>query len=183
MSRTGWFIFGAAVGIIVIVPVSAYLFARLGGIAMATTSKPLPFEETFAHTALRASMGNAGAMQNPLPNDETNLLAGAQVYLRNCAVCHGSPGQSKTAIAQGEFPPPPQLFAAHEMVTHDPQGVTYWKVSHGIRLSGMPGFASALSDDQRWQVTILLANADKLPPAVARELSQANVDSGSENKR
>jgi thiosulfate dehydrogenase len=51
------------------------------------------------------------------------------------------------------------------MVTDDPQGETYWKVTHGIRLSGMPGFGVILSDTQRWQVTMLVAHADKLPSA------------------
>ena len=48
------------------------------------------------------------------------------------------------------------------MVTDDPEGVTYWKVTHGIRLSGMPGFAGTLSDTERWQLTLLVAHADKL---------------------
>jgi hypothetical protein len=34
-------------------------------------------------------------------------------------------------------------------------------VSHGIRLSGMPGFGSTLSDAERWQVTMLLKRADR----------------------
>jgi mono/diheme cytochrome c family protein len=56
-------------------------------------------------------------------------------------------------------------------MTDDPEGVTFWIATHGIRLSGMPGFASTLSDEQRWQVTMLLAHADKLPPAVQSALS------------
>jgi mono/diheme cytochrome c family protein len=49
-------------------------------------------------------------------------------------------------------------------VTDDPAGETYWKVENGIRLSGMPGFKGALTDQQMWQVSILLANAHSLPP-------------------
>jgi hypothetical protein len=30
----------------------------------------------------------------------------------------------------------------------------------------MPGFEKALTDTQRWQVTMLVAHADKLSPAV-----------------
>jgi thiosulfate dehydrogenase len=56
------------------------------------------------------------------------------------------------------------------MVTDDPEGSTYWKVTHGIRLSGMPAFAKTLSDTQRWQITMLVAHADKLSPAVEAEL-------------
>lgn len=39
-------------------------------------------------------------------------------------------------------------------------------ICHGMRLSGMPGFAGILSNEQRWQLAMLVAHADKLPPAV-----------------
>jgi mono/diheme cytochrome c family protein len=71
------------------------------------------------------------------------------------------------------FPGAPQLFTADGMVTDDPAGVTYWKVENGIRLSGMPSFKSSLTDDQRWQVSALLARADKLPPEVRSALQPA----------
>jgi mono/diheme cytochrome c family protein len=51
-------------------------------------------------------------------------------------------------------------------VSDDPPGETYWKVANGIRLSGMPAFKGVLTENEMWQVSLLLANADKpLPPA------------------
>ena len=61
------------------------------------------------------------------------------------------------------FPLPPQLLSHDEMVTDDPVGATYWKVSNGIRLTGMPGFNDMLTPTQMWQVSQMLAHADKLP--------------------
>jgi len=55
------------------------------------------------------------------------------------------------------------LFNKDEMVTDDPVGETYWKVSNGIRMTGMPGFGEMLTQAQMWQVSQLLAHADKLP--------------------
>ncbi len=101
----------------------------------------------------------------PIQGDEPNFIAGAQVYRENCAVCHGLPGQPKTAIAKGMFPDPPVLLEG-KGVTDDPAGESYWKVANGIRLTGMPGFKSSLSDTQMWQVSVLLAQADKLPASV-----------------
>jgi mono/diheme cytochrome c family protein len=69
------------------------------------------------------------------------------------------------------FPSPPQLFEKDDMVTRNPEGITYWKVTHGIRLTGMPGFGSALSPTQRWQITMLVSHADKLSPAVREALN------------
>ncbi len=116
--------------------------------------------------ALRASMSGAREQKDPLPVNDANLRAGAETYKTHCAVCHGLPGRSRTDVARGMFPDPPQLFQPKDMVTDDPEGITYWKVTHGIRLSGMPGFGSALSDTARWQVTMLVAHADKVPGEV-----------------
>lgn len=163
------FLLGIVTAIVMAIA-GVYLFVNAGGVPMETTAAPLPFEQTLAEMAIRASIGDAGTEKNPVPFDEANLLAGAQVFKENCAVCHGLPGRSPSNPAKGMFPPPPQLFATDEMVTDDPEGVTYWKVTHGIRLSGMPGFGATLSDAERWQVTMLVAHADKLSPAVRSAL-------------
>ena len=169
--RLEWFLIGFLVALIVLAA-GGYLFVRGGGIPMATTAKPLPLERTVAKMALHASYGNSADQKNPLPVNDTNMLAGVHVYKENCAVCHGIPGQPHTAVAKGMFPDPPRLFEKDEMVTDDPEGVTYWKVTNGIRLSGMPGFGKTLQDTDRWQVTMLLAQADKLSPAVTAALKQ-----------
>lgn len=139
------------------------LFVKCGGISMDTTAHSLPFEQTLANIALHASIGDAAAQKNPIPSNQSNLLAGAQVFKENCAFCHRTPGGPQSAASKGMFPRPPQLFTPDAMVTDDPQGVTFWKVTHGIRLSGMPGFSATLSATERWQVTMLVACADKLP--------------------
>ena len=69
------------------------------------------------------------------------------------------------------FPDAPPLWQKHHNgnvvgVSDDPPGETYWKVANGIRLSGMPSFNKVLTDTEMWQVSLLMANADKpLPPA------------------
>ncbi len=164
------FLLGFIVAIVLIV-VGAYIFISRGGVPMAASSKPLPLETTVAHMALRASYRNASKEPNPLPVNEENLMAGAHHYHDDCVVCHGTPGSKPTDIAAGMFPTPPQLFDPKEMVTDDPEGVTFWKVTNGIRLSGMPGFKDSHTDTQRWQLTMLLKHADTLPPAVQRVLT------------
>jgi mono/diheme cytochrome c family protein len=68
------------------------------------------------------------------------------------------------------YPPPPQLWAPDGGVSDDPVGETHWVVQNGIRLTGMPGFAGALSDKELWQVSLLLAKANALPPAARQAL-------------
>ena len=70
------------------------------------------------------------------------------------------------------FPKPPALFHGTG-VTDDPAWETHWKAKNGIRLTGMPGFQQHLNDTQLWQVSVLLANADKISPAVKAALTSA----------
>ena len=60
-------------------------------------------------------------------------------------------------------------------VSDDPPGETYWKVANGIRLTGMPSFKSVLTDTEMWQVSLLLANADKPLPPEAVEILRGQL--------
>jgi len=131
----------------------------------------MPFEKFLASRALHATIGKSADRPSPLEATEPNLKKGASVYRMECAGCHGVPGQPITEIAKGMFPKPPQLFEG-KGVTDDPVGETYWKVENGIRLSGMPAFKGSVTDDEMWQVSLLLAHADKLPDSAREELKR-----------
>ncbi len=163
------FLAGVIVTLICIIG-GAYVYFARGYAPVATASAPMPFEKKMASLALHARMEKEMPGTVPIEANEANYLAGARAYLTNCAVCHGAPGQEKTAIARGEFPPPPELFHGTG-VTDDPPNETYWKVANGIRLTGMPGFDKSLSQTEMWQISILLANADKLPKSVMAVLA------------
>jgi len=154
---------GFVIGVVVVL-LGAIGYFALGFAPVATSAPPMPLERRLAGMALQARISKEAPAQAPIPADEANLVAGARIYREQCAVCHGLSDQSETAIAKGMFPHPPQLFTGHG-VTDDPAGETYWKAANGIRLTGMPGFKGSLSDTQLWQVSLMLANADKLPAA------------------
>lgn len=163
------FLAGFIIGIIVL-PLAFFLYIYLGYFPAGTAGGPLPFEKKLASMALNARIRRSPQPQPSISPTPENLMAGAQIYREQCAVCHGLPGQPKTPTAQGMFPEPPQLFHG-KGVTDDPVGVTYWKVTNGIRLTGMPAY-STLSDQERWEVSLLLAQADKLPAQVQTDLAR-----------
>jgi thiosulfate dehydrogenase len=154
----------------VLIAVFGFTYLAMGYAPVATGSHPLPGEVSLTHMALHAAVRKHAPKNSPIQADETNLAAGARVYRSSCAVCHGLPEQPVTPIARGLFPKPPALFEG-KGVTDDPPGETYWKAANGIRLTGMPGFKGALSDTELWQVSLLLAHADKLSPNVRKILS------------
>ena len=166
----GKFIFGVIIGFL-LVPALFYLYCKSGHAPVATSAPPMPLERYFSRTALHATINREAPKTHSSRATEGELLAGVEVYHHNCAVCHGIGGERASNVAKGMFPRPPQLFAPGHMVTDDPVGVTYWKAKHGIRLTGMPGFTGLLTDEQLWNVSLLLANADKLPPKVKQALA------------
>jgi thiosulfate dehydrogenase len=174
------FIFGFIAAVVLILA-AGYSYIELGLAPVATASAPLPFEKLITGIALNARVNKEAPTSSPIqPSDEV-YLAGAKIYQNNCAVCHGLPGQDKTAIAKGEFPKPPELFKG-KGVSDDPPGVTYWKVANGIRLTGMPGFTRSLTPEQMWQVSLLLANSDKLSPSIRSALQGPTAQSAAPAK-
>jgi thiosulfate dehydrogenase len=162
------FLIGLIIGLI-LVPLCVYAYFVTGSAPVATAGPDIPFEKMLARGALSAHIAKEMPKSVPVPADETNFAAGAQVYRENCAVCHGLPGGTPTAVARGMYPKPPKLLEGTG-VTDDEPGETYWKVANGIRLSGMPSFSESLSQTQMWQVSLLLAHAEKLPDSVKTAL-------------
>ena len=166
------FVFGVLVGACVVLLV-AYGFVAGGGVQMSNDATSLPMERFLSHQALAASMGKAGKDESPVPANETNLLAGAQVYqTKACAGCHGRIDDPKSGTGKYFYPMAPHLLPPSKGVTDDEVGETHWVVKHGIRFSGMPTYDSRLSDTEIWQVSQLLHNADKLPASVQEALRQ-----------
>ena len=162
------FIAGLVLGII-LVPVLVYFYFTGGSAPVATTDPDMPFESLLARKAQHARIDKEMPKNVPIQATEANYLAGAELYKQHCAVCHGLPLAPKTAIATGMYPHPPQLLQG-KGVTDDEPGESYWKIFNGFRLTGMPGFSKSLNETQMWQMSLLLANADKLPASVKTAL-------------
>jgi mono/diheme cytochrome c family protein len=164
------FVLGLILGVFIL-PVFGWLYFRFGYAPVATASSPMPFEKSLAHMALNARIEKEAPKSAPIQASAENYTAGAKVYRTNCAVCHGLPGQAQQPTGKGMFPRPPELFKGHG-VTDDPAGETYWKVANGIRLTGMPAYTGALNQTEMWQVSLMLADADKIPAETKALLAQ-----------
>ena len=158
------FIIGVVVGVLLVIGGTYYYFVS-GMAPVATADPPLPYEKMIASKSKNAHMRKQTLPPSPLALDEPNLMAGAKVYKEQCASCHGLPGQPPPAISEGMYPHSPLLFKG-KGVTDDPPEETHWTVANGIRLTGMPSFKNTLTDTEVWQVSQLLANADKISDPV-----------------
>ena len=160
---------GCSIGVLVtllLIVLVGYGLLHSGLIPANADAKAGGFEMWAANTSLGATLKRqAPTGPNPVPLTETNLMEGVRLYGGHCAVCHGASAgwAAASAIARGEYPLPPQF--ATDGVEDDPEGYTYWKVKHGIRLTGMPSWKNSLSDREIWTLALFLKHMDNLPPA------------------
>ena len=143
-----------------------YFGLRNGIVPANSDATPSSLEIWAAQTSLRATLQKeAPTTPNPVALTDENLIAGIDLYGQHCAICHGTAKGETSAspLAKGLNPRPPQL--ATEGVEDDPEGVSFWKVKHGIRWTGMPAWRDTLNDQQIWTLALFLNHMDKLPPA------------------
>jgi mono/diheme cytochrome c family protein len=171
----GRFLVGLLIGILV-VPLCVFAYFKWGNMPVAVSDPPFPQERHITGAALDARIDRELVKNPPIQANEENFVAGAHIYADQCAVCHGFHGKP-SVVGTHEFPTAPALWEKHHNgdvvgVSDDPPGETYWKVVNGIRLTGMPAYKDVLNETQMWQVSLLLANADKpLPPSVVSILN------------
>ncbi len=179
----GRFLIGIIFGFI-LAPVGVMIYLAYGKPPVAVADPPFPQEERFTGIPLHARIDKEMIQRPPIQPDEATLVAGAVIYADKCAVCHGFHGKP-APIGDNMFPSAPPLWEKHRNgnavgVSDDAPGETYWKVANGIRLTGMPDFKTQLTDTQMWQVSLLLANADKpLPPQALNILRNETVPGSS----
>ena len=169
------FLLGLILGVL-LVPITVALYFHFGHPPVAVADKPFPLEGQIAGATLHTRIDAEAPKTPPIEPSPVNLQAGAAIYRDQCAACHGL-YPAASSFAGSMFPEAPQLWKpeGHGVVgvSDDPPGETFWKVDNGIRLSGMPSYRKVLNPTQEWQVSLLLANADKpLPPEVISLLQQ-----------
>jgi mono/diheme cytochrome c family protein len=93
----------------------------------------------------------AASMKNPFEGDEQARQAGAKLFERECAACHGANREGHGNV--------PALNRTE--VTSAPPGALFWVLRNGSLRHGMPSFAH-LPEPQRWQIiTFLQANSSQ----------------------
>ena len=158
------FLFGVMATIIVAL-IGGYVVVREGFVPANADAEPGSLETWVAGTSLQATLDREAPKEsNPVAMTDENLVAGIDLYGQHCAICHGTAkgDASASPVAKGLYPQPPQL--ATDGVEDDPGGVSFWKIKHGIRWTGMPSWKVTLSDQQIWTLALFLKHMNKLPP-------------------
>ena len=98
-------------------------------------------------TPVQPAPERAVHVANPLANEAGASRAGAKLYARECAACHGLAGEG-----MGKALP----LMASEVHAAAP-GALFWVLTNGSLRREMPSFAH-LPEAQRWQIVGYLKN-------------------------
>lgn len=118
-----------------------------------STSLPVPAQDVRFHS----SPASADALKNPFAGRPDAITAGARLYAKNCASCHGSKGDQSGNI--------PSLNSGDTQKAKD--GQVFWFITKGAVNNGMPSWAS-LPAEHRWQIVTFLKSG-KLKAGVQRQ--------------
>ena len=100
-----------------------------------------------AESLIQQAPAQAVSRANPLNGQQPALRAGAKLFARECAACHGENG----AGGLGKAPPLRQ-----GEVRDAAPGTLFWILRNGALGRGMPSFAH-LPEAQRWQIVAYLS--------------------------
>ena len=98
-----------------------------------------------AQSLVRQAPSKTAARSNPMQSEGQAQRAGAKLYARECAACHGPNG---TGLAKAPPLNRPEIY-------HAAPGALFWVLRNGSLHTGMPSFAH-LPEQQRWQIVTYL---------------------------
>ena len=147
-------LFGCALGVLGTVVIGGLVASAVissGVLDMSAVGEPDPLESTVGPWMLHASRQHrATDERNPFSDDVAAATAGLEHYRANCLPCHGAPEVKAAEFAAGFHPSAPHLTIPRIQALTD--GELFWTVKNGVKMTGMPGFASNHTDEEVWHI-------------------------------
>ena len=145
---------GAAIAIILVVPLAALGFVKSGIYNVAASSPHTKFttwltQETMIHSVRSRAKG----ITAPASATAGQVRRGFCQYETHCVACHGAPGIARETWVSGMEPAPPYLLdATHRFKPRE----LFWIAKNGIKMTGMPSWRNSMSDGELWDVVAFL---------------------------
>jgi hypothetical protein len=97
---------------------------------------------------------------------------GFKNYHAMCRVCHNAPGYSRTEIAKGLNPNPPDFTSKDVKMRGEAE--LYWIIKNGIKMTGMPAFGPTHSEEELWGIVTFLKRLPNLKSEEYRSMVKAS---------
>jgi mono/diheme cytochrome c family protein len=170
------------------IAISAIVGLLLGGVVIwfgvynvAAKDKHLLATISFLEIVRERSINvRANDIQVPDLTNENLIKEGAAHYAEMCTQCHLAPGLDESELHSGLYPQPP-IFTDKEY-NNTPQS-QFWVIKNGLKMTGMPAWSPAHTDDQIWGMVAFLVKIKELSVeeyvALSRQTGEGHSHSGS----
>ena len=162
-----------------VIALVAGLWLIRGGISAKAT--PGEFETTLARRARTLAIPrSARDVRNPVPLTPQVLAEGREHFADHCAICHGNDGSGDTEVGRGLYPRAPDM---RQPATQSlPDGELFYIIENGVRLTGMPAWASHEGTDENWHLVHFIRHLPKLTPAALEAMKTLNPKAPDERR-
>ena len=168
----------AGILVVLCLGLAAYWITSANGFSARTA--PSAIERVVARAIHRWSVpSNARFPPNPVAFTPEVWAQARAHFADHCASCHGNDGRGDTEIGRHLFPNAPDMRQAATEDKSD--GVLYWIIANGIRLTGMPAWGNGGPDDKdSWTLVHFIRHLKELTPEQLKAMAAANPKSPSE---
>lgn len=93
---------------------------------------------------------NAVTPTPPTPREQTR---GAELYVNNCASCHGAEGRGDGSISRSLNPKPRDLRRVAEYKYGTGERAVFRTIKYGVDGTGMGPWGGRMTDEEMWSLT------------------------------
>jgi len=151
---------GAAIAIVVIVPLGALAFIKSGIYDVGAAHPHTKLTEWMTHeTMIHSVRRHAAKVDPPASFTPSQVAAGFCEYESHCVACHGASAIPRERWVSGQEPSPPYLLDASQRFD---RAELFWIVDHGIKMTGMPAWRGTMSEQEIWNTVAFLEAMPKM---------------------
>ena len=130
-----------------------------------TAGEPSYLEKTVARAARNLAIPRKARLEtNPWSATPEILKESRESFLDRCTSCHGQDGSGQTKVGRNLYPKVPDLRLPRTQNLTD--GEIRYIIRNGVRLTGMPGWASPHDEqsDDSWKLVLFIRSLRQLTP-------------------
>ena len=152
---------GAAIAVVVIVPLGALAFIKSGIYDVGAARPHTKLTEWMTHETMIHSVRRHAAAEVDPPASFTRAEAAAGFceYESHCVACHGASAIPRERWVSGQEPAPPYLLDAPRRFD---RAELFWIVDHGIKMTGMPAWRGTMTEQEMWNTVAFLEGMPKM---------------------
>ena len=143
--------------------------------SFSTNAQPTAFERWIAGAARSLTLSSAAKLANPVPDTPEAIAEGREHWADHCASCHANNGSGDTELGKHLYPPAPDMRLPATQNKTD--GELFFIIQNGIRMSGMPGWATPGHEEDSWELVRFIRHLPQLTPQEELDMRKLNPKS------